>query len=117
MSPRWITPPPRRCAATIVAALLAALPFTVTAQETGDVTEGRHLAGTWCINCHIITPSAQAVGSNGVPTFAAIARRPSTTETSLRTSLLRPHPAIEDLHATPEELHDLSAYILSLRGH
>jgi mono/diheme cytochrome c family protein len=95
---------------------LAALPFRLAAQENGDVTEGRHLAGMYCSSCHIITPSAQAAGSNRVPTFSAIARRPSTTPASLRGSLLRPHPAIANLQATPDELRDLIAFILSLRG-
>jgi hypothetical protein len=70
----------------------------------------------FCSTCHIITPATQATGSNGVPTFAAVARRPSTTPASLRASLLRPHPQISNMQATPEELRDLIAYILSLRG-
>ena len=105
-----------RRAPMIVVAFLAALPFHLAAQENGDVAEGRHLAGVYCSSCHVITPSAQAVGSNHVPTFAAIARRPSTTPTSLRGSLLKPHPAIENLQPTPDELRDLVAFILSLRG-
>ncbi|HET6196552.1 MAG TPA: hypothetical protein VFE12_12380 [Acetobacteraceae bacterium] len=74
------------------------------------------MAGLWCSSCHIVTPSAQAVGKNGVPTFAAVARRPSTTPESLRASLLKPHPQIQNMRATPDELRDLTAYILSLRG-
>jgi mono/diheme cytochrome c family protein len=111
-----LAPRTRRRAATIAAVFLAALPFPLAAQETGDVTEGRHLAGMWCSSCHVVTPSAQPAGSNGVPTFSAVARRPSTTPTSLRTSLLRPHPEIQNMHATTDELRDLIAYILSLRG-
>jgi hypothetical protein len=42
--------------------------------------------------------------------------RSSTTAASLRTSMLRPHPQISNMQATPEELRDLIAYILSLRG-
>jgi hypothetical protein len=58
----------------------------------------------WCNSCHVITPPTQPAGSNGVPTFSAVARRPPTTPTSLQTSVLRP-------------LRDLIARILSLRGH
>jgi mono/diheme cytochrome c family protein len=100
----------------ITAIILAALPLGAAAQETGDLAEGRHLAGMFCSNCHIITPTKQAVGSNRVPTFSAVANRPSTTPASLRNSMLRPHPQISNLQATPDELRDLIAYILSLRG-
>jgi mono/diheme cytochrome c family protein len=105
----------RRRAAMIAAVCLAAVPFPLAAQDIGNVTEGRHLAGMWCSSCHVIVPATQATGSNGVPTFAAVAGRPSTTAASLRAFMLRPHPRISDVHATPDELHDLIAYILSLR--
>ena len=42
-------------------------------------------------------------------------RRGRSTE-SLRASLLKPHPQIQNMRATPDELRDLTAYILSLRG-
>src|SRR5579859_2522829 len=106
----------RRRAAMITGIILAGLPLGAAAQETGDPADGRHLAGTFCSNCHIITPTKQAVGSNHVPTFSAVANRPSTTPASLRKSMLRPHPQISNLQATPDELRDLIAYILSLRG-
>jgi mono/diheme cytochrome c family protein len=102
--------------AAMIAVFLAALPFPVRAQETGNVTEGRQLAGMWCSSCHVVAPSTQAAGTNGVPTFSAVARRPSTTPTSLRSSLLKPHPEIQNMQATPDEVRDLTAYILSLRG-
>ena len=117
MNLSYVTRPTRHRAALIAAILLAVLPFPLAAQETGDPTEGRHLAGMWCSSCHIVTPTAQATGGNRVPTFAAVARRPSTTPTSLRASLLKPHPQIQNMHATPDELRDLIAYIMSLGGH
>ena len=103
-------------AAVISVIPLCVGPFPLAAQPTDDSAEGRRVAGMWCISCHVIAPTAEAKSDNGVPTFAAIARRPSTTPTSLRTSLLRPHPAIQNLHATPDEMRDLIAYIMSLRG-
>ncbi|HME20512.1 MAG TPA: c-type cytochrome [Acetobacteraceae bacterium] len=109
--------PTRRRVALAAAIFLAVLPFPVAAQETGNVAEGRRLAGMWCSSCHVVTPTAQPTGSNHVPTFAAVARRPSTTPTSLRASLLKPHPEIQNMHATPYELRDLIAYIMSLGGH
>jgi mono/diheme cytochrome c family protein len=106
------------CRASVIAIIvLGVLPLPLAAQQTGDSAEGRRVAGMWCSTCHVVTPTAEAKGSNGVPTFAAVARRPSTTPDSLRASLLRPHPEIQNMHATPDELRDLIAYILSLRGH
>ena len=105
-----------RRAAMIAVIVLAALPFRVAAQETGDPAEGRHLAGEFCSNCHIITPTKQAAGANHVPTFSAVANRPATTPATLRKSLLRPHPQISNMQATPDELRNLIAYIMSLRG-
>ena len=116
MNLNCLAPRTRRRVALIATVFLAALPFSVAAQETGDAAAGRKLAGLWCSSCHIVAPSAQAAGSNGVPTFAAIARRPSTTQTSLLSFLLKPHPVVQNMHASREELGDLIAYILSLRG-
>jgi mono/diheme cytochrome c family protein len=116
MNLNCLTPRTRLHGAIFAAFFLAALPSPVAAQQTGDAAEGRRLAGTYCVSCHIITPTAQVAGNNGVPTFAEIARRPSTTPTSLRAFLLRPHPKISDMQATSDELRDLIAFILSLRG-
>lgn len=116
MTPSRLTARTWRRAAVITAIVLAALPFRVAAQETGDPVEGRHLAGEFCSNCHVITPTKQAVGNNHVPTFSSVANRPSTTPATLRKSMLRPHPQISNMQATPDEIRDLIAYILSLRG-
>lgn len=100
----------------LIAAILANLPFPLAAQEGGDVTEGRHVAAMWCSSCHIIGQTTRNTGANGVPTFASVARRPTTTPTWLRSSFLRPHPQIQNMRATPDEVRDLTAYIMSLRG-
>jgi cytochrome c len=111
-----LVPRTQRRAALVAVFFLGVLPFPLAAQETGNSAEGKHLAEMWCSSCHVITPTAAAKGRNGVPTFAAVARRPSTTPASLRTSFLRPHPEIQNMHATPDEIRDLTAYIMSLRG-
>lgn len=110
---QWIR---RRVAQTVVA-LLAATPIPLAAQEIGDVAAGSRLAATWCSSCHIVTPSAQTGASTGVPTFAAIARMPSTTSMSLRAFLQTPHARMPDLHLSRDETDNVIAYILSLHGH
>jgi mono/diheme cytochrome c family protein len=106
----------RHCVALMVAVLLAASPFPLTAQEVGDIAVGERLAKTWCSTCHVVTPSAQTGTSTGVPTFAVIAALPSTTPMSLRAFLQTPHARMPDLHLSHDEADDLIAYILSLRG-
>jgi mono/diheme cytochrome c family protein len=106
----------RHSVALMVAAILAASPFPLTAQEIGDVVVGERLAKPWCSTCHVVTPSAKTGTSTGVPTFAAIAALPSTTSMSLRAFLQTPHARMPDLHLSHDETDDLVAYILSLRG-
>ena len=91
--------------------------FPLTAQEIGDVAAGKRLAETWCSSCHVVAPSAQTGASTGVPTFAAVARMPSTTPISLRAFLQTPHARMPDLHLNRDETDNLIAYILTLRGH
>ena len=107
----------RRRVALIAAFLLAASPLPLAAQEIGDAAAGKHLAETWCSTCHVVTPSSQRGTATGVPTFAAIARMPSTTQMSLRAFLQTPHARMPDLHLSHDETYNLIAYILSLRGH
>jgi mono/diheme cytochrome c family protein len=84
-------------------------------EEIGDVAAGRHLAENWCSSCHVVGPTTQQATSNGVPTFAAIARMKSTTVLSLRAFLQTPHPPMPDLHLSRDEIDDIATYILSLR--
>ncbi|MCW3475394.1 c-type cytochrome [Limobrevibacterium gyesilva] len=96
------------------AILLTAFARPSACQETGDVAAGRRLAEASCSTCHIIGPTPQRVG-NDVPTFAAIARMPSTTPLALRAFLQTPHSRMPNLILKPGEIDDLIAYILSLR--
>ena len=101
--------------AALAAALAAAVAGPLAAQEIGDAAAGRELATNWCSSCHVVGPTAQRGVSNGVASFAAIARRSSITPLSLRAFLQTPHARMPDLHLTREETDNLIAYILSLR--
>ena len=86
------------------------------AQDTGDPAAGQRLAERWCSGaCHVIGPASERGTSSGTPTFAAIARMPSTTRMSLSVFLQTPHARMPDLHLSRDEIADLAAYILSLR--
>ncbi len=86
-----------------------------SARAEGDAATGRALAERWCANCHMTDPGQGSAAALGIPTFAAIAAMPSTTELSLRAFLRSPHVRMPDLHLTNQEVEDVSAYILGLR--
>ena len=100
----------------LLVALLAGWAAPAAAQEIGDPAAGQRLAETWCGSCHIAGPATARGVSNGVPTFAGIGRMKSTTMLSLRVFLQTPHARMPDLHLSREEVDNLAAYILSLRG-
>jgi mono/diheme cytochrome c family protein len=79
-------------------------------------SNGERIARTWCAGCHQIQAEAPRAGGNDVvPSFASIAQMNSTTETSLEVFLSTPHARMPDYNLTRDEIHDVSAYILSLK--
>lgn len=92
--------------------LLATAVFNLPAAAQ-DEKSGFQLAKRSCSGCHEIgmAPVQNAVS----PPFAAIARMPSTTATSLNAFLSTPHHRMPDYILTRQEIADVSAYILSLR--
>jgi mono/diheme cytochrome c family protein len=81
----------------------------------GDPQQGQALAQAWCSSCHMVSPQQQNAGNDAVPSFASVARMPSTTQTSLEAFLQSPHPPMPDLELSRNQLDDVAAYILSLR--
>jgi mono/diheme cytochrome c family protein len=103
-----------------LAALLAA-PATAPAFAqvvTGDAVAGGTMARTWCANCHVVGPGQAATPATGdaAPTFASVVARPETTALSLSVFLQTPHHRMPDYSLSRNEIADLVAYILSLRG-
>jgi mono/diheme cytochrome c family protein len=103
-------------AATLVvsAAVLAATLSIASAQDLrGNSASGRDLAGHWCGNCHQIDggPAARP----GVPTFAQVARLPSTTALSLRVFLRTTHADMPNIQLSEADTDDLIVYILSYK--
>ncbi len=85
------------------------------AQTFGDAAAGQALARRWCVSCHLVDAGQPTALANGVPTFAGIARMPSTTALSLRVFLQTPHIRMPDFNLTQEEIGDVTAYILTLK--
>lgn len=79
-----------------------------------DVDHGEQLARRWCASCHIVAED-QTRGSDNVPTFPAVARRPGFTAEKIARFLRDPHPKMPDMHLSRTEADDLAAYIGTLK--
>ena len=96
----------------MAAMALGLLPF-VAAAQSADV--GGRLAERWCMGCHVVETGPRDVANDGVPTFPAIAARPSTTAESLDRYLSTAHTNMPDFALSRSERSALVTYILSLR--
>lgn len=81
---------------------------------TGDAIAGKQLTQRWCAGCHGGDPGASEP-MMPAPTFAEIANRRVTTAYRLRTFLRSPHTTMPNYVLTPEEIDNISAFIMSLR--
>ena len=108
---------PQAGRAVALAVALAATAFSAKAQE-GDIAAGHAFAREACKACHMVEVDE---GSSRMivigPAFRDIANTPGMTATAIRVFLTSSHPKMPNLILTPEEIADVSAYILSLRDH
>ena len=86
------------------------------ARACGDVDDGHRLATSWCSGCHQVEPRAQATASDAIPSFRAVAAMPSTTSMSIRAFLSTAHAVMPNFELTNQQIDDVGAYILSLKG-
>lgn len=103
-----------------VAAALAALIVTPAlaqgpAARAPDVQRGRDIAEKLCSGCHRVTPEQQSSGWVDVPSFQEIAKRPGRTPERIVGSIMLPHPPMPDIALATSTLHDIAAYILTLK--
>jgi len=80
----------------------------------GDAEKGRTLARAWCASCHAVEPGGAAPFAD-IPSFAAVARMPSTTAPALHAFLSTPHGDMPDIKLKSDELDAIVAYLLSLK--
>ena len=80
-----------------------------------DVENGANIARRWCANCHTVERTPAGARADSVPSFIAIANRPTTSRQSLRAAMTAEHGRMPNFALTNAEVNDLSAYILSLR--
>jgi mono/diheme cytochrome c family protein len=101
----------------MLASALAATAWNANAQD-GDVAAGRAFAREACITCHVVDPANASPRVVVIgPNFQDISNTKGMTATALRVFLTTSHPKMPNLILTPEEIADVTAYILSLREH
>jgi mono/diheme cytochrome c family protein len=107
-------------ALSLLASSLLALALScgaaVAAGVPAEVDSGHELARAWCTSCHAVEPGEIAGPYADVPSFLAVARLPSTTQSALHAFLSSPHRDMPDIKFTDAQLDDIVGYILSLRG-
>jgi mono/diheme cytochrome c family protein len=97
------------------AAILVMTAVSAHAQD-GDISAGHDFAREACNACHVVEaeqrkPRRIVIG----PAFRDIANTRGMTATALRVFLTTSHPKMPNLILTPEEIADVTSYILSLR--
>ena len=100
----------------MLAVVLAAAAFDAEAQE-GDIAAGHAFAREACKPCHVVEPLRAPRMLEIGPAFRDIADTPGMTATALKVFLTSSHPKMPNLVLTPQEMADVTAYILSLRRH
>ena len=95
--------------------ILAAGLFAPVPVHAQDLFNGQRIAKVWCSNCHVVDAREHKTGSDVVPSFQSIARMESTTEMSLEAFLRTTHGRMPNFELTQTEIHDVVAYILTLR--
>jgi mono/diheme cytochrome c family protein len=106
-----------RVLAVPMVALLSVLDAVqqLPAQEIGDVPNGRHIATTVCVACHMVGKGEFLSPADGAPAFARIAATPGMTSIALSAALLTSHRQMPNIILQPDERRDVIAYILSLK--
>jgi len=86
------------------------------AQDRTDVARGHSLARAWCADCHGVEPGEGTGTYETPPSFQSFARNPEITETALKAYLQSTHPLMPQVKLKPDEIDEVVAYILSLKG-
>lgn len=94
--------------------VLATATAAAAADDLSRSQAGHVYAETYCSKCHSIgagpSPLEQA------PRFKDVAEQPGVTAMSLQAFLQSSHPTMPNIILEPEDMQNVIAYILSLKG-
>ena len=94
---------------------LVLLAPTTNAQEQGDPVSGRAYAEEACARCHAVAPDDVHSPKVDATSFETVANTPGMSVIALSVWLQTPHPTMPNLVIKSEDLHDVIAYIVSLK--
>ena len=89
---------------------------SAAAVELGDRDAGLAYARENCTECHAVEPNEFAGPFNDVPAFEEVANVPAMSELALVSFFQTSHEFMPNFMVPPEDIHNLIAYILSLRN-
>lgn len=82
-----------------------------------DPEKGHELAERICVACHVVSrQAATSTITADVPSFPEIANKPGQSMETLAGRIVIPHPAMPAIPLSREEIVNVVAYIMTLRG-
>ena len=90
------------------------VPCAMAAEDPGDPQAGFDYAKAHCSSCHAI--SAEKSPLPRATRFREVADRPGMTGTALRVWLETSHPTMPNIVVEKQDMLNVIAYILSLKG-
>jgi len=94
---------------------LASLINASSAVEVGNPERGLDYARRVCADCHAVEPGTTFLFSD-IPSFQDVANSEGMSPRALVVWLTTSHPNMPDLIVPPDDMDDVIAYIMSLRG-
>ncbi len=106
----------RSAFASALVGLVLLAPVAALAQERGDTARGQAYAEANCAECHEVRAGHYDSPWPESPPFEDIANDPGMTELALFAFFRTPHPSMPNLIVPPDDIADLTAYLLSMRN-
>lgn len=94
---------------------LCAVSATASAEDPGDAGRGHAYAVKACAECHGIENDEAGSPNFAAPTFETIANTQGMSARALAVWLQTSHPTMPDLIIPVDDMHDVIAYILTLK--
>jgi mono/diheme cytochrome c family protein len=99
-----------------IAAVLGLAGLPAHGQTQASVTRGKDIAERLCAGCHAIDGGqGSTVQGTDVPSFRALANRPSRTPESLQATIMTPRHPMPAIPIELNEIRNVIAYIQSLK--
>ncbi len=76
---------------------------------------GEAFARKLCSSCHLMPSASGPSATVGIPSLSAIANRRGQTGENIANVLVKPHPPMPDIQLTRQEIHDILAYLETIR--